>query len=285
MGSNIYFGSNYSSLYQPAIILKKIVIYRQALTPTQIATVNAAMSGNWESLIDTRPRILTVGDSITQGTGETNSWGWRQGLQTALGVSVTWSPTSNYRLYGNYNFVGPYRTPSKDDFYQVNHAGVSGQRVDQMYDRLPTHLRNFMTGAPAGSIVLIHAGTNDVTSGTTATALTDIPLMIDQIYAFNPSIKIYVALIIPRTDANDAATTTYNTSLRSALVTKQTTVPTLHIVDMNTAFKANANWAADYLPAGSPWLYVHPNDAGYAVMTNTWASCIASSTNTYCDGH
>lgn len=281
-GTNMYFGANNASARQPAIIIKKIAIYNRALTSAEIGVATSALGGSWEALTDTRPKILTLGDSITNGTGQTNTWGYRAYLQALINPAV-----SNVRTARTYQFVGPYRNSTLDDDYELFHAGVSGERTDQLALRLPTHLRNYMSGTlPSGSKALIHIGTNDITSGVAeATIVNNIEAMIDVIHAFNPAIDVYVALIIPRLDADDADTTTFNAALKTMLDTKRLTKTNLYYVDMNARWKANASWATDYIAAGSPWLNVHPLDLGYSVMADGWYACINSTTAQYCNGN
>ena len=285
--SVMYIGSSYASsgTLQPPIILKKIAIFNKALSSTEVATANTALGAAWEGLIDSRSIVLTVGDSITNGSGGTGAtlvWGYRAKLQELLGV-------------GRYHFVGPFRNSDLSDSYELFHAGVSGANTTQILNRLYTHAPNYLTNAPAGSMVLIHAGTNDVTAGAgyVTPGVANVATMIDYLHANYPNVMIVVMKLIPRTDASDTLTTTYNTELTAMVQGRQATISNLHLVDQNAAFKANASWnSADadntgpgYLPSGSPWLYVHPDEDGYQVMANTIASCLSSWNNTYCDGH
>jgi lysophospholipase L1-like esterase len=126
---------------------------------------------------------------------------------------------------------------------------------------------------PAGSRVLLHAGTNDLLDGLSiADAVDNVEDTITLIDAHDPSIDIYVALIVPNTiSAEDDLITDYNNALTDRLVILQQTKSNLFIVDMNSALKQNPFWRTEYMADS-----VHPNNAGYAVMAETWAQSIAA---------
>lgn len=244
------------------------------------ATINGASFKGGTGGGSSEKKILPIGDSITKGvSGDTDSFGYRNHLQDALGIGV-------------YNFVGGFSDPSSDATYDVNHSGVGGNTSTQIESRLSTDLFNYFQGFndPENKI-LIHAGTNDIFScsvcdaGERAAIVQNIEDMIDAIVNENSSINIYVALIIPHTNATyDTDITNLNTDI-ATMVTAYGKA-NLYYVDMNSAFKddtftlCGGNWASNCIADG-----VHPNDTGYQVMALQWASCIASSTNVNCNGN
>jgi lysophospholipase L1-like esterase len=203
---------------------------------------------------DSRPKILCLGDSITRGIGDAEDFGYRDHLQTNLNVS--------------HNIVGPYFDPHSDSTYEVDHAGKSGETTAQIEARTPALLNVFFAHVPYNSAILLHAGSNDVASSVpTNDIVNNIIDIVDLINTHDASIAVYVALIIPTNNTNNTNTTIYNAALNIALLDYHK--DNLYIVDMNTAFKNNDDWIVDYLNDT-----IHPNDAGYAVMAQTWATAI-----------
>lgn len=231
--------------------------------------------------------ILPVGDSITYGTANGN-FGYRGTLQDLLG--------------GTYRFVGRYHHPNSGQTRSVFHEGLQvGDPNDNTQTgytaSMNTRGRSSMLlrfpGTPAGSIVLFHGGTNNVKQepggflpeAAAIDQIADNPLTTASflgwaVQAF-PTVKLYVALIIPSPNAaNDAAFTSYNAALNTRLQLVQAIYPQVIIVDMNSAFKLNPTWATDYMADT-----LHPTSAGYDVMAQTWYSCIQSSLNTFCNNN
>jgi lysophospholipase L1-like esterase len=218
-------------------------------------------SGAGPSESSGKPRLMGVGDSITVGSADPDQFGYRDHLQRHRGIGLM-------------EFVGTQQGPSSNTVYDVDHAGVSGERTDQVIARLAAALAAHMpVPNPAGSAILLHVGTNDITQGIAESVIVDnVEAIIDLIDAHDPSIDVHVALITPRTLPEfDAPTTSYNNALETRLLSLQATKSNLFIVDMNAAFKANPTWAADYMGDG-----VHPNDIGYQIMAVQWDASLDS---------
>jgi lysophospholipase L1-like esterase len=213
--------------------------------------------------------LLPLGDSITQGSGSPTLLGYRLHLQDLLGIR-------------KYTFVGSETSPTTPYLnYQSNNGGIPSQTAAQILSRTSTEIANMVTPISNLSAVLIHAGTNDAFGGGSSNINTTMNSIISTINTFNPNVQIYVALITPVNLSWNSTVTALNANLKTDLQTQQATYPQLHIVDINSAFLADASWATDYMYSDNE----HPNDAGYIVMANTWYSCMQSSLNTYCDGH
>lgn len=231
-----------------------------------------------------KPLLCPLGDSITRGSNDstcqgqplagptTTCFGYRDHLQDLLGV-------------GKYNFVGDFKEPSTSPTYDTDHAGVPGQTTAQILARLPGILStNFVGPVPAGSIFLIHAGTNDIRlGGSQSVAINNILTMINIINTYDPNITIYVALVTPYS----SQMTSFNVALKSALITRQGTKSNLHYVDMEAAFRNIANCNPTYLICMNDGLHPDdvPPDPGYPLMARTWYNCIMDPTHQYCDGH
>jgi len=68
--------------------------------------------------------------------------------------------------------------------------------------------------------------------------------------------------------------------LSSAIDTLMANNSKINKIDMNSAFKANANWISDYMDDA-----VHPKEAGYLFMSSLESSCLTSTSNQYCNGN
>ena len=240
-----------------------------AITRPEI-TQAQANSRQYRGLVSTAavqvtPRLMPLGDSITRGS--VDGFGYRDHLQDFLGIN-------------KWDFVGPFAHPASHATYDVDHAGVSGQTTAQIEARTLSHLTTYMVGNAANSIVLLHAGTNDVMTmpgtGTLeeriASYVANVEDIIEIIHAHDPTIRIFVALIVPNTDSTiEARIELYNSTLKTMLQNYQTTKSNLYIVDMHSAFVNNPDWATEWFHTDG----VHPNDAGFRVMASKWSNAIS----------
>ena len=207
------------------------------------------------------PNAMFFGDSITAGAGAAQTV---QAYRKALAGLV------DYVHRGSFEAIAPYK-----------HDGVSGEATSVIEARVFNALKNISREyRHSGNIVLIHAGTNDVrdcagtscVGGELADAVTNVEDMIDLIQADNPDTAIYVALIIPCSEVNGCTSAengfidTFN-GLLSTMIGGQS--GEVYEVDMNTAFKNVSGWDNGLLSQ-----QVHPNEDGYIVMAQTWATAI-----------
>lgn len=220
------------------------------------------------------PRLMATGDSITRGTGDgATKFGYRDHLQTDLGG------------VGVYTFTGPYLSPNSDGTFQVRHNGYVGKTAATMASSIASELAYSMPKPnPKGSIVVLHAGTNDINAVIpNATIVASVQSIIDATLSYDPSITVYVMLLIPSTTGGTNTTIdAFNLLLLAQLQSDRLTRPNqIHYIDMNTAFKTCASgvWATCMNDA------LHPNDTGYIVMSTTIASCILNNAATYCDNN
>ena len=240
--------------------------------------------------------LLTVGDSITAGVGGDgdgdagNDWGYRQKLQDILGI-------------GTYRFVGSVNRPSSDATYDVANWGNSGQIIAWMVshtgpvDGIKYELNRSFTNSTIDSVVLIHAATNDiilqsiddVNKKTNAQLIASMNQLIDAVLDFNPNAKIYVALIVPLRQSDQATWwQPFHDDLLAAMTTRRATNPNVHTVDMYYAFLYDytgdcaGDWYNNCLNVFSG---AHPSATGYLVMAKMWARCMNDNTAIGCDGH
>lgn len=199
-------------------------------------------------------RIMPLGDSITEGqTGSTDDAGYRNDLAGFLdGASIA------------YDLVG---TLSLGSGFDNDHEGHSGYWADELLAELDTYLN-----ANPPDIVLLHIGTNDISSLQTPQSTRDeISAILDTIHNFDDTIDVILSSVIPRTDSQNDENDTLNGLLADLFVEKQNLGYRIYFADNHAAFVANANWQSDYMADS-----VHPNDAGYAVMADVWFDVIVT---------
>ena len=203
-------------------------------------------------------RIMLLGDSITSGfVGSDPLGGFRDDLYYSL-ISVG----------GVFDFVGTLNDGVGFDADHEGHGGYYG-RVYIINSEIDSYLV-----ATDPQMVLIHLGTNNINSGDIPLSDTMIQfneLLEDHIFTFNPNMTVFLSGIIPRTDDKDSVTTELNSLLFDLVQQERGIGRDIKYVDHNSAFKANANWQADYMIDN-----IHPNNAGYAVMAGVYFDSLAS---------
>lgn len=219
------------------------------------------------------PRIMFLGDSITDGTGDTgNIFGYRDTAQSI------YTPSS-------YVTVGAYYSPSSDATYGVRHQGLPGQRADEMQTAIAAQLATYMPKPnPPNSAIVLHIGTNDLNSGgdTGATLIPQLEDIVAQIVAYDPTIKIFVCTILPSTTgALDTKITAYNVLITADYNGAWRSNSNIHLIDANTAFRTCNGGVF----SGCMSDILHPNPTGYVTLGTTIGGCILSQTTQYCDGH
>jgi lysophospholipase L1-like esterase len=191
-------------------------------------------------------RVMPCGDSITRGAwGATDDAGYRRSLflqLTAAGHTI--------------EFVGTQATGVPVDFDR-NHEGYDGWRADQIRD----NIYNWLTLNPA-EIVLLHIGTNDISGGNqNAQEVADILNNIDRWEADNAApITVVLARIIQRIDSLNPQTIAFNDAVEAMALARIAGGDDIILVDQENALTYPGDMADS----------VHPNDAGYGKMADTW---------------
>jgi lysophospholipase L1-like esterase len=211
--------------------------------------------------------ILPVGDSITAGSHSSTGGGYRLPL-FRLANKNTKSIT----------FVGASTSgPSTVDglpFPRAN-SGYSGYNIDTVAGRqgiaqfFPAQITAYRP-----NIILLMIGTNDVDSGETSIPPRLAKLM-DVMLNADPSLLLVVAQIVPQQkavpDTKNMQVEAYNAAIPGLVKARADAGKHVKMVDMYGALTANPNYSTAYLDDK-----LHPNDAGYAVMADTWYAAIGS---------
>ena len=188
-------------------------------------------------------RLMPLGDSITEGSNVAGAYRtalWRQ--LAAAGKVVD--------LVGS-GFNGPAELGDHD------HEGHSGWRIEQIDANIVGWLR-----ATNPHTVLLHIGTNDMAQNfNIASAPARLSALVDHILATAPGVEVFVAQIIPATDATvESRIRAFNAAIPGAMQNKGGHV---HVVNLHDALTT-----ADLADT------LHPSASGYAKMAVRWVSAL-----------
>jgi len=216
--------------------------------------------------------IMPLGDSITQG-------GYRRFLLGDLNGRGT-----------TFSFVGTQTTASDGipnlDPPQTHHEGHGGYRIGDIesnldglndqttgYPRSTNHGGFWFPGIPDGpekrpavypNIILLHAGTNDITLGATPEQARDrLRALITRIVTDRPKAQLIVASITPRTDDKEGANAAYDALIPALLKEPAFAGKNISFVDMHSKLTPKDLGDA-----------VHPSDVGYQKMADAWLQAI-----------
>lgn len=189
-------------------------------------------------------RILTLGDSITKGSGSTHNNGYRDYLRTKLGAEGI-----------KVDMIGTLRNGVMQD---NNHEGHSG---DDLAD-----IQNFWQKPTAAkpNLVLIHAGTNNMDLEIDLDIAPQLyEGILDGILKQSPYTTILVAPVIWANDARmQRNTDAFNQKLRALVQRKQQAGKHILLTPVGIASAADLSDKK------------HPNNSGYQKFANAWFSGI-----------
>lgn len=210
--------------------------------------------------------VLPLGDSITEGYGSSGGGYrvelFRQAVQNGKNVTFVGSLQNGPNSVENRTFPkrheghGGYTIDSDS-----GHSGISGSITDQAIANYHPH------------IVLLMIGTNDINGNVDVNAAPNrLGNLIDDITTRAPSALVVVATIIPiANDGTNARVKTYNTALAGVVSTRANAGKHVLLLDNYAAFSKDVNYKTALM-----YDYLHPNDAGYAVLGRSFYSVIAS---------
>jgi lysophospholipase L1-like esterase len=188
-------------------------------------------------------KLMPLGDSITQGVGDSNLGGYRTQLWKKL-VSQDAKKV---------DFVGSLANGGSD-LGDKNHEGHSGWRIDQLRAQIDGWSSSYKP-----DLVLLHIGTNDLNQNYSVSAApTRLQDLVNRICADVPGVEIIVASIIP-INGKDSQVNTYNSA-----------IPGVVTAVKNTGCKASFFDMHSYITTSDLGDGVHPTVSGYNKMAEAW---------------
>ncbi len=232
-------------------VISNVTATNISTTTAQINfTTNRSTTGSAQYDTQTHgvTRVMPLGDSITEGTGSSDDAGYRSGLYDKFSSFGT-----------RFNFVGSLQFGN--GIPDADHEGHAGWTANEIQAGLSSFLNQSQPKA-----VLLHIGTNDITLGDNAsTVYNEIVAIVDGVFQYDATIKLYLSTLIPRRDTKQAINDDVNSRLPGLVSARINSGRRMFLVDMSAAFKANNNWSSQWMADN-----VHPNDAGYDVMAQKW---------------
>jgi hypothetical protein len=209
---------------------------------------------------------MPLGDSITEGTGSSSGGGYRVEL---FRLAVT---NSKHLTFVGRNASGPATVAGQP--FPKNHEGYPHYTIDDepAFGRMgisPVVDQGITLGQP--NIILLMIGTNDVNNGIDlASAPTRLGALLDRMTADAPSTLIVVARIVPTaSDTTNLDVVAYDAAIPGLIQARTATGKHILVVDMYAAMTANPSYKTALMHDG-----LHPNDAGYVIMGQTWYDAI-----------
>jgi lysophospholipase L1-like esterase len=199
------------------------------------------------------------------------------------------SITEGYPVYGGYRvhlfelaleadqeitFVGsatngPETVEDGTDFPR-DHEGHGGYTIDTNAGRGTNGISQFVVPSMNSyepDIITLMIGTNDLNGNIDVnSAPTRLGALLDSIYAVDPDVLVVLAQIVPtRSDGTNQVVRTYNEAMPALVASRTDAGRHLVLVDMYEAFTRDDDYKTALLGDN-----LHPNEAGYARMAETW---------------
>jgi lysophospholipase L1-like esterase len=214
-------------------------------------------------------RIMPLGDSITDGVVYYNS---RDDVQPQASVRVGYRKVLRDRLAASgyaVDFVGSLSNGSGAGLADDDHEGHPGATQTE----LANGVFNWLNQNPA-DVVMMHIGTNDVASSTSAAPTANILSAVDSWTSnqANPPVRMLFSKIIGQTTGNNGAVDQFNANLQSLYNTSWAdaagTRPrfVVRLVDM----RSRLNTTTDMSDPSIDTVGLHPSEEGYEKMANAW---------------
>jgi lysophospholipase L1-like esterase len=210
-------------------------------------------------------RVMPLGDSITDGVGSSHAAGYRLEL-----FRLSLENQKQLTFVGSHE-SGP--TSVNNVAFPRKQEGHSGWTIDDGGGRsgLYPKIQSFLAATPPHIITLM-IGTNDIDlSLDVGNAPKRLGLLLDRIVQYAPDALIVLAQMVPTTDSTEnQAVMAYNAAMPALVKARADAGQHVILVDMYGAFTQNPSFAAAYMNDK-----LHPKDAGYVVMANTWWAALA----------
>ena len=215
-------------------------------------------------------RIMPLGDSITDGCCGENTKSMGGSYRVEL---FHLSLMNNKKL----TFVGSHSSgPNMVDnvAFPKNQEGHSGWTIADGggRDGLQDQVEGWLKATPP-DIVTLMIGTNDVDiSLDLPNAPKRVGTLVDTITKAVPNALVVVAQIVPtQNDGENPRVMAFNAGLPAIVKGFADAGKHVILVDMYGALTKNPDYKTAYLANG-----LHPSDAGYAAMANTWWAAIGN---------
>ena len=210
--------------------------------------------------------VLPLGDSITEGCCTAPEGGYRielfrQAVTNHKNITFVGTLLNGPDTVANQPF--PKRHEGHGGFTIA--GGGNGPIAGSVTDTaLSTYHPN---------IVLLMIGTNDINGNIdVANAPARLGQLIDEIISGAPSALVVVASIIPtQNTGTNQRVRTYNAAIPGLVSTRAAMGKHVVFLDNYAAFSLNPNFATALMADG-----LHPNDAGYVVIGQSYYSAIAA---------
>jgi lysophospholipase L1-like esterase len=197
-------------------------------------------------------RISPLGDSITEGMG----WNYPTGggYRSKL-FSLALKEAKNITFVGTRS-NGPNTVDGKP--FPKNHEGTSGITIQNLQSVVD---KGALTGsAVKPHIILIHLGTNNLSSGTATSNAALLDSFLGSVIKNAPQALLVVAQIIPFNGSEKG----FNAAIPAIVDKRAKEGAHIIMVDQSAGFTS-----ADIADG------VHPNEGGYAKMAAVWYKAIA----------
>ena len=208
--------------------------------------------------------LLPLGDSITEGFGSSGA-GYRVEL------------FSQAVQHGKHlTFVGSLQNgPAtvQNQAFPKHHEGHDGYTIDSGtgYSGISGSITDQALGNYHPNIVLLMIGTNDINGNIdVGTAPNRLGKLIDDINTRAPDALVVVATIIPIANAGtNQKVLTYNAAIPGLVSSRAAQGKHVVLLDNYAAFSRDPSYQSTLM-----YNYLHPNDAGYAVLGRAFFGAI-----------
>jgi len=235
-------------------------------------------------------RVMVIGDSISEG------WTSTEPSYRLAFWDLMQARNRSFRMVGNR--VGNYgglvngaATSSVISTWPANgwpaagqrHAAISGTYASDYSQGILINTLNSMGASNAPDIALVHIGSNDVGQNRSVNATANaIGVIIDQLRAANPNVRVLVAQVIPAGNSlpgtNYPAVSQLNALIPGVVASRNTPASPVVVVDHNTGYPlADFNKPVSFEPIDNVTLSpdtLHPNLAGQAEMARRWLAAV-----------
>ncbi len=216
-----------------------------------LSVVCVAASTSKAAQSENPTRIMPLGDSITQGDKNHNSYRrllWIQLRQAGYNVDFVGSKRENFQ--GS--------SPLSD--FDQDHEGHWGWRVDQILEKINGPAR---TSKP--DIVLIHLGTNDINQEQSLdSTIEELRQLIQTLRNNNPRVKTLIAQVIPC--GEEAKIRQFNRLIGDLAKEINTQESPVIAVEQFSGFNAAAGF--------DTYDGCHPNESGEQKMADRWFTAL-----------